>query len=233
MPYENRSATASGGASVKVNTNDDGYAESVGGWSGHQLLVVGHGRIVAPKHERFVVPEAVISAADIGSLHAAMLDDHRCCKTLPDGPEYIDIALENDPGFHARFSPRDEVRLMVDADGVFAVIDTTTRREPPWPAAELARLLAPAAEPHGCVIAVTYTVGSLDPDAFKDEISWEPGEWEQVRERMRSDPHEIRVAVSALAEATVAPLLAAGRDVAALLVAYEPLGFSIDRLSGT
>jgi hypothetical protein len=37
-----------------------------------QLLVVGHGRIVAPEHEVFVAPEAVIAAADIASLHAAI-----------------------------------------------------------------------------------------------------------------------------------------------------------------
>ena len=48
-----------------------------------------------------------------------------------------------------------------------------------------------------------------------------PGEWEQWREGIRSDPHDIRIAVSAKSDSTVAPLLAAGRDVAALLVAYE------------
>jgi len=205
MPHENQPAALSGGASVKFDLADDGYAESVGGWHGHQLLVVGHGRIVAPKHEVFVVPEAVISAADIASLHAAMLDDDRCCGALPVRPEYIDIALENDPRFHARFSPRDDVRLKVTIDSVYAVIDTTTRREPPWPAGELARLLTPAAEPHGCAVAVTYTVEDLDPDALRDDMPWQPGEWEEVRERIRSEPHEIRVAVSAQAGATVAP----------------------------
>src|ERR1700734_1059803 len=62
--------------------NDGGYTESVGGYQGHQLLVVAYGPLVAPKHEDFVVQEAVISAADIGSLHAAMFDDRRCCKLL-------------------------------------------------------------------------------------------------------------------------------------------------------
>src|SRR6516165_1886199 len=99
MSDENRAATASGGAIVVVDLDDDdgGYTDSVGGYGGHQLLVVGHGRIVAPKHEVFVVPDAVISAADIASLHAAMLDDRRCCRILPGEPEYIHIALENDP----------------------------------------------------------------------------------------------------------------------------------------
>jgi hypothetical protein len=220
MPNGNRPATASGGAIVIVDLDDDGYAESVGGWSGHQLLVVGHGRIVAPKHEVFVVPEAVISTADIASLHAAMLDDRRCCGSLPGKPEYIHIALENDPHFHARSSPRDQVRLMVDADDVFVVIDTTTRREPPWSTAELARLLEPAAEPHGCAVAVTYTVDGLDPEA-QDDMPLSPGEWEQWREGIRSEPHDIRIEVSAEGDSTMAPLLAAGRDVAALLVAYE------------
>jgi hypothetical protein len=222
MSDENRAATASGGAIVVVDLDDDdgGYTDSVGGYGGHQLLVVGHGRIVAPKHEVFVVPDAVISAADIASLHAAMLDDRRCCRILPGEPEYIHIALENDPHFHARSSPRDPVRLLVDANGVVAVIDTTTRREPLWPAAELARLLAPAAEPHGCAVTATYTVEGRDPDA-RDDMPWQPGEWEQFREKLRSEPHEIRVAVSVQGDATVAPLLAAGRDVAALLVAYE------------
>ena len=127
------------------DVDDGGYAESVGGWSGHQLLVIGHGRIVAPKHEVFVVPEAVISTADIVSLHEALLDDRRCCGSLPAEPEYSDVALENDPHFHARSSPRDEVRLMVSAGGVFVVIDTVTRREPVWSMAELSRLLTPAA----------------------------------------------------------------------------------------
>ena len=76
---------------------------------------------------------------------------------------------------------------MVTADGVLAVIDTTTRREPPWPPAELARLLTPAAEPHGCVVAVTYTVDGLDPDHAWDDMPWEPGEWEQLRENLRSE----------------------------------------------
>jgi len=109
---------------------------------------------------------------------------------------------------------------MVDVNGVIAVIDTTMRREPPWPAAELARLLVPAAERHGCAVTVTYTVDGLDPDA-RDDMPFLPGEREQWRESIRSEPHEIRVAVSAQGDATVAPLLAAGRDVAALLVAYE------------
>lgn len=222
MSDESPTSTASGGAIVIVDLDDDGgYADSVGGYGpGHQLHVVGYGRIVAPKHEVFVAPEGVISAADIASLHAAMLDDRRCCRSLPDEPEYIHIALEDDPHFHARSSPRDRLRLKVDADGVVAVIRTTTRREPPWPAAELARLLTPAAEPHGCAVTVTYTVDGIDPDA-PDDIPFLPGEREEWRERIRLEPHEIRVTVSAQGDATVAPLLAAGRDAAALLIAYE------------
>jgi hypothetical protein len=222
MSSEIRVVTASGGAIVTVEFDDDdgGYTESVGGYGGHQLLVVGHGRIVAPKHEAFVVPEAVIAAADISSLHAAMLDDRRCCKIVPKHPEHIYIALEDDPHFHARSSPRDQVLLMVDADRVSAVIDIVRRREPPWSPAELAGLLAPAVEPHGCTAAVTYTVEGLDPDA-QDDIAFLPGEREQWREDLRSEPHEIRVTVSARGDSTVAPLLAAGRDVAALLDAHE------------
>lgn len=221
MSSENHAATASGGAIVTVDLDDDhGYTESVGGYHGHQLLVVGHGRIVAPKHEDFVVPETVITPADIASLHAAMLDERRCCKTLPERPEYIHIALEDDPHFHSRSSPRDKVCLRVDADGVSAVIDTTMRREPPWSPVELARLLAPAVEPYGCTVAVTYTIAGRNPDV-RDDMPFMPGEWEQWRESVRSEPHEINLTVSAQGDSTVAPLLAAGRDVTALLAAYE------------
>ncbi len=220
MPCENQPATVSGGAVVTFNLDDDDeedrYVESVGGYS-TSLLVAGHGRIVAPKHEIFVAPEAVVSAADIASLHAAVLN----LRGVREYPEYIDIALENDPQFHARSSPRDQVSLMVNAAGVFAVFDTTTRREPPWQPAELARLLAPAAEPYGCAVSVTWTVDGLDPDTGLDRGMFLPGEWEEWRERVRSDPHKIHVAVSAQGDSTVAPLIAAGRDAAALLAAYE------------
>lgn len=203
------------------DVDDNGYAERVGGWSGHQLLVIGRGRIVAPKHEMFVVPEAVISAADIASLHEAMLDDRRCCGSLPEEPEYIDVALENDPQFHARSSPRDEVRLMVSAEGVVAVIDTVSRQAPAWSTAELSRLLTPAAVAYNCAVTVSYSVEGADPDHAWDDLPLEPGEQEELRAKLRSEPHEIRVSVSARGDATVAPLLSAGRDVAALLVAYE------------
>jgi hypothetical protein len=110
---------------------------------------------------------------------------------------------------------------MVNAHGVFAVFDTITRREPPWSAAELTRLLEPAAEPHGCAISVTWTVDGLDLDTGLDRNMFLPGEWEEWRENVRSEPHEIHVAVSAKAASTVAPLIAAGRDAAALLAAYD------------
>ncbi|MGH3630134.1 MAG: hypothetical protein ACRDRL_22175 [Sciscionella sp.] len=218
-----QSPTASGGASVRADVDDDGdeYTERVGGYGGHGLLVAGHGRIVAPKREVFVAPEAVISAADIASLYSAMLDGRRCCRSLPDEPEYIDVALENDPQFHARSSPRDEVRLLVSAEGVCAVVDIVTRREPAWSAAELSRLLTPAVAAYDCAVTVGYTVDGVDPDHAWDDMPFRPGEREALRERLRSEPHEIHVAVSAKGSATVEPLLAAGRDAAALLVAYE------------
>jgi hypothetical protein len=220
MTSEDRAATPSGGAAVTFDRDDESeyeYVESVGGHY-DSLLVVGHGRIVAPKHEIWVAPESVVSAADIASLHVTVLEFEG---SLEEEPAYIDIALESDPEFHARSSPRDPVRLMVNTDGVFAVFGTTTRREPPWRPTELARLLAPAVEPHGCAISVTWTVNGLDPDTGLDKEMFLPGEWEEWRERVRSDPHEIHVAVSAQGDSTVAPLLAAGRDASALLTAYE------------
>jgi len=110
---------------------------------------------------------------------------------------------------------------MVNAEGVFAVFDITTRREPPWSAAELARLLGPAAEPHDCAVSVTWTINGLDPDTGLDRDMFLPGEWEEWRENARSEPHEIHVSVSAKGASTVAPLIAAGREAAALLAAYE------------
>jgi hypothetical protein len=72
MTSEDRAATPSGGAVVTFDRDDESeyeYVESVGGHY-DSLLVVGHGRIVAPKHEIWVAPESVVSAADIASLHA-------------------------------------------------------------------------------------------------------------------------------------------------------------------
>ena len=73
MTSEDRAATPSGGAVVTFDRDDESeyeYVESVGGHY-DSLLVVGHGRIVAPKHEIWVAPESVVSAADIASLHGA------------------------------------------------------------------------------------------------------------------------------------------------------------------
>jgi hypothetical protein len=55
----------------------------------HDLLVVGHGRIVKPKHGCLVAPESVLSAADVDSLGAAARDPRRCCAEIP---EHIYVA---------------------------------------------------------------------------------------------------------------------------------------------
>jgi len=219
MSSEDQPTTASGGAVVSIDHDDERgeYVERVGG-SGYALVVADCGFIVAPKHESWVAPEEVLSAADISSLHAAVLEVEGGWRGEP---ARIDIALECDPEFHARSSPRDQVSLLVDEDGVSAFFHVTTRREPPWQPEGIAQLLAPAVRPYGCSVSVTWTIDGLDPETGLHRDMSLPGEWEEWRERARSEPHEIHVLVSATAKSTVAPLLAAARDAATLLAAYE------------
>ncbi|MCR3752675.1 AlbA family DNA-binding domain-containing protein [Lentzea californiensis] len=213
-----------------LSVDEDGYVEAVGGYGSHRLVVVGHGHIVAPKHQNFVVPESVIAPADVESLHVAMLDDRRCCSQLPDSTEYVHVALEDDPQFHAQSSPVDSVYLTVDVSGVAAVAATTTRRLPPWSKDELSRILTPAATTHGCAIGgVTYTVDGSDPEELLNEPLLTPEQRHELRQQFQAEPHDIQISVVATGPSTVGQLIAAGRDVAALLHAHG--GGSIDVVS--
>lgn len=136
-------ASASGGAIVVASEPDSEDCPppeyDAHGW----LKVVGHGWIVAPKHCGLVAPETVLAAADIESLHAAMLVG-RCCGALPEGPETISVALDSVTDFRPQASEYDDVELYVDASGVYGQCHITSRRRPPWSRYELARLLRPA-----------------------------------------------------------------------------------------
>jgi hypothetical protein len=222
-----RSSTAEG-AAVVFDLEDNGYVESVGGYGDHQLHVLGHGWIVQPKHHDFVAPEAVVAAADINSLRIAMLDDRRCCSQLPGATEYLHVAIDNGDSFHAMTSPVDPVTIWVQADRVYAVIETQTRREPPWMPEELSGLLAPAAVQHACSIErVEYESHSGDPNGWEG-LGLTREEVESLRLASRAAPHDLHVRVVAEAAATVGGLLAAGRAVAALLAAYQGGPLNVD-----
>lgn len=209
------------GATVSFDLEDAGYVGSVGGQEGHQLRVHGYGWIVQPKHHDFVAPEEVIAAANIESLRVAMLDGRRCCSHLPGSTEYVHVALEEGADFHALTSPVDPVALWVESDRVFAVIETQTRRKPPWNADELSDLLAPAASQYGCAIEhVLYESHGGDPAEW-DGLNLDGDELEELRGAAEGEPHEIQVRVAAEEALTVSELLAAGRAVRALLEAHK------------
>lgn len=213
--------SAGGGARVVFDSNDDGYVESVGGYGGHQLHILGHGWIVQPKHRDFVVPEDVVAAANIDSLRLAMLDARRCCSQLPGSTEYIHVALQQGDDFHALTSPVDPVTLWVEVDRVFAVVETQTRRKPPWDHETLALLLAPAALEHGCSIErIRYESHGGDPEEWGD-LGFSPEELVDVRSGVDAEPHDVHVRVVAEDALTIGQLLAAGRAVRALLEAYK------------
>lgn len=210
-----------GGARVIFDLDDDGLVESVGGFGGHQLRVVGHGWVVQPKHHDFIAPETVIATASIESLRVAMLDDRRCCSQLPGSTEYIHVALEDGEAFHAMTSPVDPVPLWVEADNVYAVIEDHSRREPPWSADQLERLLEPAASHYGCTIdRVHYETHGGDPAAWHG-LGFSHEELEDLQRQSEAAPHDIHVRVVADEAVVVGQLIAAGRAVQALLTAYK------------
>jgi hypothetical protein len=218
--------TASGGAAVIFDDDDDDddddHGQGVGGYgAGHQLRVLGYGLIVQPKRSNFVALEDVICAADIDSLHAALLDTRRCCRQLPASPELINVALDTREQFHALSSPIDSIYLRVDVEKVSAVVQTVTRRKPVWTIAELMQLLAPAVTEHDCEVSkITYRSEVGDPDDW-DGPELSDVEVQEWRNRADQEPHDISIRVAASGPSTVRALLAAGRDVAAIVEAYR------------
>lgn len=214
-------ASTTEGATVIFDPDDNGYVESVGGFGGHQLHVLGHGWIVQPKHHSFVAPQDVIAEANIDSLRTAMLDKRRCCSQLPFSAEYLHIALSGAEEFHALTSPLDPVTIWVEADQVFSVIAAKTRRAPAWSAEELSALLAPAATHHGCSIErVRYDSHGGDPYEW-EELPVNSEELELLKQVSRDAPHEVHIRVIAEDAVVVRDLVAAGRAVKALLEAYQ------------
>ncbi|SRR5260370_19960139 len=214
-------STASGGAQVILNPDDHEPDDDFD--AHHRLYVVDYGWIVQPKHNIFVGPESVIVEADVDSLHVAMLDEQRCCAQLPESPEWVAIGLERGEDFHPASTPCDKVHLLVDNTRVRAVAAFTMRREPEWTSSRLQELLQPAAKVHGCVIdRVEYFVDGIDPDSDLPNLPADFTDFAvEIREGRRTRPHEIRVSVRHDGPTTVGTLLAAGRDVQAMLEALK------------
>jgi len=217
--------TPSGGAQVFLR-RDDGPDDDVPDdfYAHHALRVVDHGWIIQPKHSIFVGPESAIVHADVDSLREAMLQE-RCCAQLPDEPEWVAIGLDRDEDFHPNSTPRDDVHLLVDPVRVTTVAEVRLRREPNWQAAELQKLLQPAATYHGCAIdRVEYLIEGREVDALLAELpdSDEFGDFAaEMRLSWKANPHAVRVFVRHDGPTTVGVLLAAGRDVQAMLEALK------------
>lgn len=221
-------STPSGGAPVLLGDDDTEPDEDDTGPDAfdihNRLQVVGHGWIVQPKHSIFVGSESVVAHADVDSLRDAMLQE-RCCAQLPGSPEWVAIATDGADDFHPESSPLDTVHLLVDTDRVSAVAEVMMRREPQWRVEDLKGLLRPAVAPHGCVIdKVEYLVGGIDPDTVPEQFT----DFEEFgisgadeRDAWRARPHQVRVFIRNAAPTTVGVLLAAGRDVQAMLEALK------------
>lgn len=77
--------TASGGATVKLDWEESEQVENdPDSRAGHDLVIVGYGRIERVKHGPLVVVEATLSAADVASLVDAVRDPRRCCHGMPE-----------------------------------------------------------------------------------------------------------------------------------------------------
>jgi len=191
---------------------------------GHDLLVVGHGWILKPKHRALVAPEAVIEHADLDSLAAAVRHPSRCCAE-PD--EVIAIAKGSPDQFDEYMYEADDVHLEVDERSITANVGMLLTGDR-GSASEYQDLLEPAAAMHECRIE---SVRLLDEygrdDTDLSTFEWLPAEERETylaRERLR--PRSLEVRVAATGPSTVHALMAAARDVDALMRAVH--GGSLD-----
>jgi len=225
-----RSSGSEGVASRIDDPIEDAYVESVGGHLGHALHVDGVGLIVRPKHYPFVCPEKLLEHARIEDLHGAMLDPTRCCAALPGSPEYVYLAADDPDDFHVDSAHLDEsVRIEATAEDLVALVEVTMRRRPSWTQDEFQALFLAATNRAGCYVKRI----SVLPAGVIDEDDWPPSGLpsemlEELDAGVRGDPHVVRVRVGAAGATTVGQLVSAGRNVEALLNAYQTGALTVD-----
>jgi hypothetical protein len=202
----------------------DGEVDDPAYSGGHDLVVVGHGRLAKPKHRSFVAPEAVVAAADIASLADAIRNPDRCCFQLP---EMVCIALAEPTTFNEEMYEADPVHLEIDDNSVFAVCGALLFGQR-LAIAEYELALAAAAKAHDCRIASVRLLDQYGDDdeaqeqRFKEYGQFLPAdELRTLRDAHRSAPRYAEVRVEAKTGSTVRTLLSAGRDVHALLQALR------------
>lgn len=225
---------AAAGAPVTLDWSDDDppSAEQVEGGAqdraGHGLIVQGHGTIHKIDNGPLIAVEPVLAAADVESLGSAVRDPRRCCASLP---ETILVGLGDSDRFDPEMSEHDPVDIEVDDQGVFASLRLLVTR-PGVEASEYRAWLQPAAGAHGCVVATVRLTDESGAEA-EEMASWWPAGFEnELEERLaieRTRPRFATVRVAPGGPMTVGPLLAAGRDVLALLSAIK--GGPIDVVS--
>lgn len=220
--------TASGGAAVTLDWGDvapDRGVEARGAVAGHDLVIVGHGRIVRQHKGSLVVAESTLAPADVGSLADAVRDQRRCCAVLP---EPIFVGRGSPESFDEEIFDADPVHLEVGEGYIHAVAEAIIAR-PSSLAADYREWLDTAARRHSCSVVearLTDRYGS-DPEDF----DWPEG-FEDDREvylaAERTRPRIAIVRVAPAAPMAAGRLLSAGRDVQAVLdaLAGGPLGAS-------
>jgi hypothetical protein len=168
---------ALGGALVILGRDEPDAEEKEGT---HDLVVVGHGRIVKPKHGVLVAPESVLWPADVESLGAAARDQRRCCANQP---EHIDITTGDPRSFDEYLYEADPVTLEIDHKHVYALATMLLIGERAA-AADYMAWLEPAAQTHGCRIAsIRFTDDSgEDEDRQLQEIQEWPFPPEELEE---------------------------------------------------
>jgi hypothetical protein len=188
----------------------------------HDLVVVGHGRIVKPKHRYLVAPESVLWPADVESLGAAARDPRRCCANQP---EHINISTADPGSFDEYLYEADPVSLEIDDEHVYALATMLLIGERAA-AADYLAWLQPAAQMHSCRIAsVRFTdeEGEDESRRIQEFQEWQfpSGELEEFIAAYRGRPRFVEVRVEPARPMTVGSLLTAGRDVHALLLALR------------
>jgi hypothetical protein len=213
-------AGASGGALVILEGDEPDADEEEG--AGHDLVVVGHGRIVKPKHGILVAPESVLWPADVESLGTAARDPRRCCAN---DPEHINVSIGDPGSFDEYLYEADPVILEIDHEHVYAVAQVLLIGERAA-AADYLTWLQPAAQMHGCRIASVRFIDGYGEDENRQVQEYKefPVPTEHLAEILTdylARPRYAEVRVEPDRPMTVGTLLTAGRDVHALLLALR------------
>jgi hypothetical protein len=188
------------------------------GTAGHNLIVVGHGSIVKQRKGALVATESTLAAADVDSLGCAARDHRRCCQEIP---EPIFIAPGDPDPFDEELFEADPVHLEVGEDHLHACVDTLTPR-PSGQAEDYRGWLNGAAQAYGCEIVSVRLTDQYGEEP--EDAEWPEGFDEDFQQHLaheRARPRIIEVRLAPLGPMTVGNLLAAGRDVYALLLALR------------